>query len=158
MWVVVADNKLKYFSSKPKGSSLADPFAARGYIALDSSSSECRVIQRPHEGGLLSGSVGKYCFRLKEGNTVLIFSATSQVERDEWVFLIQEAIRGVVHTVATTTQAKQSTKRSSTKFAFSSMEFPRKEGMLKKKSIEGKKFGFKNIKSRCASTSSLSHE
>jgi hypothetical protein len=150
VWVVVAENKLLFFSSKPKGAVSIESFQAKGYMALDSATSECKVIERRHDGGLLS-SVGKYCFRVKEGSTVMIFSASAQAERDEWVFLIQEAIRGVVHTVAATTAGtadKRSNKRSSTKFAFTSVEFPRKEGVLKKKSIEGKKFGFKNIKTR----------
>lgn len=150
VWVVVAENKFLFFSSKPKGSISIDNFQAKGYISLDSATAECKVIERRHDGGILS-SIGKYCFRVKEGNTVMILSATSQTERDEWVFLIQEAIRGVVHSVtasAGTVADKRPNKRSSTKFAFSSVEFPRKEGVLKKKSIEGKKFGFKNIKTR----------
>lgn len=112
---------------------------------------------------MLSGSIGRYLFRVKEQNTTIIFSATSESERNEWVYLIQEAIRGVIHTPVTPSipsaptsttsnpSTKQETRKTSSAKRFSGfdpVEFPKMVGSLKKKSIEGKKFGFKNIKTR----------
>lgn len=103
-------------------------------------------------------SVGKYLFRLREQNTSIIFSATSEAERNEWVFIIQEALRGVSHTAVTpsvpaaltTTVPAPELKRAVSKrlSGFEVVEYPKMVGSLKKKSIEGKKFGFKNIKTR----------
>mmetsp|Transcript_10782 Transcript_10782/g.16396 ORF Transcript_10782/g.16396 Transcript_10782/m.16396 type:complete len:1178 (-) Transcript_10782:165-3698(-) len=152
VWVVVARNRLLYYSQRPKGDYLNN-FTASGYLDLNSASSDCKVMDRKHDGGLLS-SVGKFCFRVRDGGTTLIFSASSDAERNEWVFLIQEAIRGVVHTLntqgsssaaATDIRIPSKTRRV---LACDSVELPKKTGMLKKKSIEGKKFGFKNVKSR----------
>jgi hypothetical protein len=124
------------------------------------SGGDCRVIDKKNNdsSGILSSSVGKYLFRLKEQNTSIIFSATSEGERNEWVYIIQEALRGVSHTpvtpsvpsATTTSTATPDLKRMSSKrlSGFEVIEFPKMVGSLKKKSIEGKKFGFKNIKTR----------
>lgn len=153
----MANNRLSYYLSKPKGDYLND-FSARGYFDLDSGG-DCRVIDKKNNdsGGILSSSVGKYLFRLKEQNTAIIFSATSEGERNEWVFIIQEALRGVSHTpvtpsvpsIAPSTPAPDLKRMSSKRLSgLEVIEFPKMVGSLKKKSIEGKKFGFKNIKTR----------
>lgn len=107
-------------------------------------------------------SIGKYLFRLKEQNTAIVFSATSEAERNEWVYIIQEALRGVSHTPVTpsipstpsvalpTPDLKRATSKRLS--GFEVVEFPKMVGSLKKKSIEGKKFGFKNIKTRYSLT------
>jgi hypothetical protein len=172
VWVVVAHNRLSYFLNKPKGGDYLNDFSAKGYFDLDSLGGDCRVVERKNTdsgNSLLGSSVGKYLFRLKEQNNVIIFSTTSEGERNEWVALIQEAIRGVSHTLvtpsvplarplsggtssSTTTSSQQDSKRNSTSSKRLSglevVEFPKMIGSLKKKSIEGKKFGFKNVKTR----------
>lgn len=159
LWVVVAQNRLTYYLNKPKGDYLND-FSAKGFLDLESENGDCRVIERKQgEGGVLSGSIGRYLFRVKEQNTTAIFSATSESERNEWVYIIQEAIRGVVHTPVTpsipivtpsTSPKPELRKAPSIKrlSGFDPVEFPKLVGSLKKKSIEGKKFGFKNVKTR----------
>jgi hypothetical protein len=159
--VVVANKRLSYYLHKPNGDYLND-FSARGYFDLNSGG-DCRVVDKKNNDslGILSSSVGKYLFRLKEQNTSIIFSATSEGERNDWVYIIQEALRGVSHIPVTpsvplassTTSTSAPTpelKRMSSKrlSGFEVIEFPKMVGSLKKKSIEGKKFGFKNIKTR----------
>jgi hypothetical protein len=150
----VASNRLRYFNRRPREGDYLNDFSARGYIDL-TSACECKPIEKKGDGGLISGSIGKFCFRLKEGSTILIFSATSDAERNEWVFLIQEAIRGVSHTLTLSTPPVTAApaevrRKSAIGKRNSNFEviYPRMVGVLKKKSIEGKKFGFKNIKTR----------
>jgi hypothetical protein len=163
---------LSYFLNKPKGGDYLNDFSAKGYFDLDSLGGDCRVVERKStdsSSSLLGSSVGKYLFRLKEQNNAIIFSATSEGERNEWVYLIQEAIRGVSHTLVTPSiplapttnlSPQQDSKRTPTASKRLSglevVEFPKMVGSLKKKSIEGKKFGFKNIKTRCPLSLSVS--
>lgn len=150
MWVVLAYNRLMYFAQKPRSIGYFLDFSARGYVDLVSSISECRVVEKKQESGLLSGFVGRYCFRVKENNTSIVFSASNEAERNEWVAMIQEAIKGVVHTSpALGPSSDTNSYKRSNRIGYEAIVYPLLSGPLKKKSSAGtNKLGFGKIKTR----------
>ena len=85
----------------------------------------------------------RYAFKITDHGITVTFSTTSADEYDEWVECIQAAVSGVQHTLPS---APAVVERKTIKTEF--VEMPRKTGMMKKKSIEGKAFGIKNTKTR----------
>lgn len=174
------NGKITYYFQRPSStnsdltmSSSSTPTDIKGFLNLNIHS-DCKVVDKKYE----MKSTNKFPFRVKEhSSTSMIFYASNDQERNDWIETIQEAIRGIHHTspsapvaflhrsstsppailsltnnnVSLSPSSKRKSyrkSRSSIQLGYQTVEFPKMSGFLKKKSIEGKTFGFKNIKSR----------
>ena len=94
--------------------------------------------------------VGKYCFQIRDGDAHVVFSATSEREREDWILEIKEAIQGVDHNAPKDNflvSSYEELDEMSGSRAHVMQEFPRKTGMLKKTAMNAY-FGFRAIVNR----------
>jgi hypothetical protein len=152
-----------YYPQKPSTDEYLNPFGPKGYFDL-TSNTECIKIPPPTEyrNSMKSSILGstyedRYCIQLSTSNENLTInlSWTNQSEMLEWFIDIQNAIQGMNHIVEELNPLNianqlilfnNNNKRSKNNFL--SLEMPRKVGVLKKRSVEGKIFGFRNVKTR----------
>jgi hypothetical protein len=140
----------------------------KGYIDLVQDT-ECIKVPPPSEyrnstksilGGTSSSAYSsRICIQITDvNNTSLILSFLDSTEHEinAWYDTFQDAIAGVKHEISDYEDYKCilfsnpiESSGSNNNNKFLSLEMPRKIGILKKRSIEGKKFGFRNIKTRC---------
>lgn len=139
-WVEIKQNKLFYFTSPPQQTTQGS-FAV-GFIDLTPSTT-CSSIPQ----STVSSHGNRYGFSVKDESIQLLLSTGSIDDRSEWIDVIKEAIGGVYHEIKYE-ECQDDSFQSPLASNFLSLEMPRKLGYLKKKSIEGKKFGFKNVKRR----------
>ena len=171
------NGKITYYFQRPPAvteNSYSDKSTTeiKGFLHLNIHS-DCKIIERKNEKKSF-----KYSFKVKESSSIsLIFYASNEQERSDWIETIQEAIRGIHHfnpsistafihnrssssppTLLTLNpnnnniaiHSRRSYRKSSTsvQLGYQTVEYPKMSGYLKKKSIEGKTLGFRNIKTR----------
>lgn len=143
--MLLAKNRLAYANHRPAG---PNKEIATGYIDLGAST-DVRVLYGDRSASS-KNPVGKFCFQLREGDMHVVFSATSEVEREEWLVEIKEAIQGVVHSTPPDNflvSTYEELDEMSNGRAHVMQEFPRKTGMLKKTAMNAY-FGFRAIVNR----------
>jgi cGMP-dependent protein kinase len=152
-WVSIADRKLYYCSVQPTDGvkCLAD-----GYWDLRSPNCEVKL---KHIDKLISGrgrndKVGNYCFQVRDDGKrgegmnddkfAITFAAATDIERDEWMKVIKDAIGGFVHNPSSCSWLMITPVASSDDKV---VVLPIKEGELKKLSSGGV-LGIKTVSKR----------
>ena len=92
--------------------------------------------------------MGSYSFRVREGNVSLVFALPTEDDRDEWVYHIQEAIRGVDHERRVCSASSNASSKRGSRVSFDVVEMPKKEGQLKKMSGQKSKFKVTKLDTR----------
>ena len=88
-----------------------------------------------------------FWFKIRESGISISFASLDSNDRDEWVYKIQESIRGVNFKRNGSGQNSRKTQKRS-KFLFEVVELPKMEGQLKKMSGQNSKFKVSKLDTR----------
>ena len=149
-WVCIADRKLFFSADQPKDGvkTLAD-----GYWDLRSPNCEVKL---KHIDKLISGrgrndKAGNYCFQLRDDGKrgdddkfSITFAAMTDIDRDEWMKQIKEAVGGMVHNPSPCSWLIATPLASNDEKV---VVLPSKDGELKKLSVSGL-MGIKSVTKR----------
>ena len=133
------------------------PSICLGYVDLQSPSSAVDALTTTRFG---SASSQKYSFQVMDGAVVITFGCDKEQDRDDWIDVIVQAIRGTKHflplsalsipesaapksssrNTADSSNSKHHQHSSSTSLLLAQLDFPRKSGYLMKSSSHKKSF------------------
>lgn len=169
------NGKVNYYFQRPSTTNDSLITDLKGFLNLNLHS-DCKIVDKKNELKYSTNKY-PFRVKEHSSTTLILYASTEQ-ERNEWIETIQEAIRGIHHINPSTSTSTAFLHRSSTspptiltlnnntnnisihsrrslkksnssiQLGYQTVEYPRISGYLKKKSIEGKTLGFRNIKSR----------
>ena len=159
VWVVLANNRLHYYSQKPTGSGSVSN-RPEGYVTINKGG-HCDIADDHNIKGVSLSGQGKNCFVVTEpvsaSSTIsVVFSAKSDAERVDWLEKLIEAFGGIKHAfphdseyLADSSLALATPKKEEESNIGDDVqvELPKLTGPLKKKAVGGT-FGVKSVRKR----------